>query len=187
MLGEENFRFGSSTVGLPGILGVGGPIGGDAYAGVSSTMRPSLQPYLASKSALQRSRAETRDHSARSARWRRLRRRRPDLDLRLRLDVAHPVGALALGNKVKLPAMFGEPDFDFTRLIGHAADGGQVEVHGTRSEYEHSRRYSRVGRPLRRLGTTGLLSGHGDRALTAEVRLPKSAETRKPRLFSSNM
>jgi hypothetical protein len=51
MLGEENFRFGSNTVGLPGILGVGGPIGGDAYAGVSSTMRPSLQPYLASKSA----------------------------------------------------------------------------------------------------------------------------------------
>jgi hypothetical protein len=32
---------------------VGGPTGGDAdaYAGVSSTMRPSLQPYLASKSA----------------------------------------------------------------------------------------------------------------------------------------
>jgi hypothetical protein len=47
----------------------------------------------------------------------------PDLDLRLRLDVAHPVGALALGNKVELTAMFGEPDFDFTRLIGDTADG----------------------------------------------------------------
>ncbi len=29
----------------------------------------------------------------------------PDLDLRLRLDVAHPVGGLALGNKVEVPAM----------------------------------------------------------------------------------
>ena len=30
---------------------IAGPVRGDAYAGVSSTMRPSLQPYLASKSA----------------------------------------------------------------------------------------------------------------------------------------
>jgi hypothetical protein len=36
---------------VPAVLGVGAPIGGDAYAGMSSTMRPSLQPYLASKSA----------------------------------------------------------------------------------------------------------------------------------------
>jgi hypothetical protein len=42
---------GSRSVGLPRVLGVGSPIGCDAYAGVSSTMRPSLQPYLASKSA----------------------------------------------------------------------------------------------------------------------------------------
>jgi hypothetical protein len=27
--------------------------------------------------------------------------------------------------------MLGEPDFDFTRLTGDAASGGQVEVHGT--------------------------------------------------------
>ena len=39
-----------------------------------------------------------------------------DLDLRLRLDVAHPVCALALGNKVEAPAMLGEPDLDLTRL-----------------------------------------------------------------------
>ena len=32
----------------------------------------------------------------------------PDLDLRLRLDVAHPVGALALGNKVEVPAMLSD-------------------------------------------------------------------------------
>ena len=36
---------------VPAILGVGGPIGADAYACMSSTIRPSLQPYLASKSA----------------------------------------------------------------------------------------------------------------------------------------
>jgi chaperonin GroEL len=42
---------GSRAVGRPRVLGVGGPIAGYAYAGVSSTMRPSLQPYLASKSA----------------------------------------------------------------------------------------------------------------------------------------
>jgi hypothetical protein len=42
---------GSRVVGHPEILGVGGPTRGDAYAGVSSTMRPSLQLYLASKSA----------------------------------------------------------------------------------------------------------------------------------------
>jgi hypothetical protein len=56
----------------------------------------------------------------------------PDLDLRLRLDVAHPVGALALGNKVEVPETLSEPDLDFTRLPGDAASGGQVEVHGTR-------------------------------------------------------
>jgi len=48
----------------------------------------------------------------------------PDHDLRLRLDVAHPVGALALGNKVEVPAMLGEPDLNFTRLTGDAASGG---------------------------------------------------------------
>ena len=36
---------------IPAILGVGVPTGGDAYSGVSSAMRPSLQPYLVSKSA----------------------------------------------------------------------------------------------------------------------------------------
>jgi hypothetical protein len=36
---------------VPPILRVGGPTGSGAYAGVSSAMRPSLQPYLASKSA----------------------------------------------------------------------------------------------------------------------------------------
>jgi hypothetical protein len=36
---------------VPAMHGVGGPTGGDAYVGVSSAMRPSLQPYLASKSA----------------------------------------------------------------------------------------------------------------------------------------
>jgi hypothetical protein len=36
---------------VPRILRVGGPTGSGAYAGVSSAMRPSLQPYLASKSA----------------------------------------------------------------------------------------------------------------------------------------
>jgi hypothetical protein len=61
----------------------------------------------------------------------------PDLDLRLRLDVAHPVGALALGNKVEVPAMLGEPDLDFTRLTRDAAGGGQVEAHGTPSDYQH--------------------------------------------------
>src|SRR6202051_4420764 len=35
----------------PRFLESAAPIGGDAYAGVSSTMRPSLQLYLASKSA----------------------------------------------------------------------------------------------------------------------------------------
>jgi hypothetical protein len=39
----------------------------------------------------------------------------PDLDLRLRPDVAHPVGTLALGKKVEVPAMLGEPDLDFSR------------------------------------------------------------------------
>jgi hypothetical protein len=56
----------------------------------------------------------------------------PDLDPRLRLDVVHPVGSLALGNKVEVPAMLSEPDLDFTRLTGDAASGDQVEVHGTR-------------------------------------------------------
>jgi hypothetical protein len=41
----------SRAVGRPRDSWSRGPIGGDAYAGVSSTMRPSLQPYLASKSA----------------------------------------------------------------------------------------------------------------------------------------
>jgi hypothetical protein len=54
----------------------------------------------------------------------------PDLDLRLRLDVAHPVGALALGNEVKAPTMLGEPDLDFPSLTGDATSGGQIEVHG---------------------------------------------------------
>jgi hypothetical protein len=54
----------------------------------------------------------------------------PDLDLRMRLDVAHPIGALALGNKVEAPAVLGEPDLDFSRLPGDATSGGQIEVHG---------------------------------------------------------
>ena len=62
----------------------------------------------------------------------------PDLDLRLRLDVAHPVGDLALRNKVKVPAVLGEPDLDFPRLTGDTASGGQVEVHGTLSDYSIS-------------------------------------------------
>jgi hypothetical protein len=33
--------------------------------------------------------------------------------------------------------MLGEPDLDFTRLTRDAASGGQVEVHGTLSDYEH--------------------------------------------------
>ena len=45
----------------------------------------------------------------------------PDLDLRLRLDVAHKVGVFALGDKVEAPAMLGEPDLDLTRLTGEAA------------------------------------------------------------------
>ena len=60
----------------------------------------------------------------------------PDLDLRLRLDVAHPIGALALGNKVEVPAMLGEPDLDFTRLTRDAASGGRVRR--TLSDYQHS-------------------------------------------------
>src|SRR5262249_55412030 len=43
-------QYPSRAVAHPAGLGVGGPRRGDAYAGVSSTMRPSLQPYLASKS-----------------------------------------------------------------------------------------------------------------------------------------
>ena len=71
-----------------------------------------------------------------------------DLDLRLRLDVAHPVGARALGNKVEVPAMLGEPDLDLTRLTGDAASGGQVEVNGTRlttsrSVRNHAPRFER--------------------------------------------
>ena len=58
----------------------------------------------------------------------------PDLDLWLRLDVAHPVGALALSNKVEAPAMLGELDLDFPGLTSDAASGGQIEVHGTRQE-----------------------------------------------------
>jgi hypothetical protein len=50
----------------------------------------------------------------------------PDLDPRLRLDVAYPVGALALSNKIEMPDMLGEPDLDFPRLTGDAANGGQV-------------------------------------------------------------
>ena len=52
------------------------------------------------------------------------------LNLWLRLDVAHPVGALAFGDKIEAPAMLGEPNLDFTRLTGHAPSGRQVEVHG---------------------------------------------------------
>ena len=48
-----------------------------------------------------------------------------------RQSVAHPVGALALGNEVQAPAMLGEPDLDFPRLTGNVASGGQVEAHGT--------------------------------------------------------
>jgi hypothetical protein len=44
------------------------------------------------------------------------------------LDVAHSVGALALGNKVEAPGMLREPDLDFTRLTGDAAIGGQDTV-----------------------------------------------------------
>src|SRR4029077_12574653 len=61
----------------------------------------------------------------------------PDLDLRLRLDVPHPVGASALGNKVEVPAMLGEPDLDFARLTRDAASGGQIEVQGTLSRSQH--------------------------------------------------
>ena len=39
----------------------------------------------------------------------------PDLYLGPRLDVAHPIRAFALGNKVEVPAMLGEPDLDFSR------------------------------------------------------------------------
>jgi hypothetical protein len=62
----------------------------------------------------------------------------PDLDLRLLLDVAHPVCALALGNKVEVPAVLGEPDLDFTRLARDAAGSGQVEVHGALSDYQQT-------------------------------------------------
>ena len=94
------------------------------YAGLSSTTRPSLQPYLASKSA-----SRCRDlrfavvvHDAREGVE--LSLADPDLDLWLRLNVAHPVGALALGNKVEAPTMLCEPDLDFTRVTGDAASGG---------------------------------------------------------------
>jgi hypothetical protein len=33
--------------------------------------------------------------------------------------------------------MLGEPDLDFTRLTRDAASGGQVEVHGALSDYQH--------------------------------------------------
>jgi hypothetical protein len=44
-------KLSEGTKHIPAILGVGVPTGGDAYSGVSSAMRPSLQPYLVSKSA----------------------------------------------------------------------------------------------------------------------------------------
>jgi hypothetical protein len=47
---ELEVRLGSSAVGHPHLV-VGGPIGRSAYAGLSSTMRPSLHPYFSSKSA----------------------------------------------------------------------------------------------------------------------------------------
>jgi hypothetical protein len=40
-------------------------------------------------------------------------------------------------NKVEVPAVLGEPDLDFTRLTRDAAGGGQVEAHGTPSDYQH--------------------------------------------------
>jgi hypothetical protein len=50
---SRSFRTASVEGGRPSprFLESAAPIGGDAYAGMSSTMRPSLQPYLASKSA----------------------------------------------------------------------------------------------------------------------------------------
>jgi hypothetical protein len=54
-----------------------------------------------------------------------------NLDSRMRLDVAHPVRALAaLGNDVETPAALDEPDLDFTRLTADAADCSEVKEHG---------------------------------------------------------
>ena len=101
-------------------------------------MRPSLQPYLASKSAFTvaaSSRLTVTVHDARDGVEFGV--ADPDLDLRLRLDVAPPVGDLALGNKVGVPAVLGEPDLDLTRLTRDAAGGGQVEVLEALSDYQH--------------------------------------------------
>lgn len=59
----------------------------------------------------------------------------PDFDLGLRLNVAHPVCALALGNELEAPAMLGEPNLNLTRLSGDAASGHQVKVDRTRLAY----------------------------------------------------
>jgi hypothetical protein len=61
----------------------------------------------------------------------------PDLDPRLRLDVAHPVGALAFGNKVEVFAVLGEPDLDFMPLPADSASGGQVKVQGLLPDYHY--------------------------------------------------
>jgi hypothetical protein len=50
-IGGETSALGPSAVDYTAILKLGRPTGGDAYAGVSSTMRPSLQSYLATKKA----------------------------------------------------------------------------------------------------------------------------------------
>ena len=79
-------------------------------------MRPSLQPYLASKERLHDF-AELEPRGGRVD----FRIADPVLDPLARLDVARPVGASPLGDKVKAPAMLGEPDLDFSRLTGGAA------------------------------------------------------------------
>ena len=107
-------------------------IGICAYTGASSTMRPSLQPYLASKSSFTVALAGFAAAVHDACNGVELGVADPDLDLRLRLDVAHPVCALVLGNKIEVPAMLSEPDLDFTGLTGDAASGGQVEVHRAR-------------------------------------------------------
>ena len=73
-------------------------------------MRPSLQPYLASKSAFTMAPSWSLAAVALTS------IADPDLDPLARLDVARPVGASPLGDKAKAPAMLGEPDLDFPRL-----------------------------------------------------------------------
>src|SRR5262245_33735190 len=57
-----------------------------------------------------------------------------DVDVRLRLDVLDPVGALAmLGDEVIVAVALGEPDLDFARKAGPAAGRGQVKKHRDRT------------------------------------------------------